>query len=213
MTGPHLIKRPKRETTRPTLTKLISNLIHQFDIELALDHHRIACGQRFRCARLGSGFEGGLVAWSARRSFGETESGHRTLKPISKRSIFATACVSQQANAWCGRSFAGRAAGSPWIARQRQTHSNGFAINANRRSCVSPADDLVHVCDPANSTHDVATQNRSWFAPATPNEQINPLRSPVQFRQPDRCTRKTNQDEKRNVDQRVAIGRMPDCDR
>jgi hypothetical protein len=54
----------------------------------------------------------------------------------------------------------------------------------------------------------------SMLALDTPNYQNNSPRSLVPQRLTDCSMRKTRQDEKeRNVDQRVAVGRMPDCDR
>ena len=53
----------------------------------------------------------------------------------------------------------------------------------------------------------------SPIAVSVPNYQNNSPRSIVPKRVPDRSMRKPTQDEKRNVDQCIAIGRMPDCDR
>lgn len=66
-----------------------------------------------------------------------------------------------------------------------------------------------------SSTRNSATRAkiRPMLALGMSSSQNNSLRSAVFPRHPDRSLRKTTQDEKRNVDQRLAIGRMPDCDR
>jgi hypothetical protein len=67
-----------------------------------------------------------------------------------------------------------------------------------------------------SSDHGRANQSHAglMLAPAMPNYQDNNSpRSVVPWWQLDRSMRKITQDEKRNVDQRVAVGRMPDCDR